>query len=410
MKDSLCAFQIGAGTLAVPEDWIVGAYPLVNPSVHGEFIPVEQLRGALLGDGELRLVTLPERSTGEGRIVLVLRDGDRRVGLRIDRILSGAVPEDALRPARSSLFRPGDLLRTPATTTSTHTDSGTTYLLGESDLGLIALDIRDVVEVVHIREMKSRRLVHERTIGFLNHRGPAVPVLALHENPAPAPDPSLVVLQAEGLAFAVPLHRVHALATEPRWSERSARVLKPTDAIPFGDLPEIRRGYDRIFPDQTDRQLIRTRGAEHTYLEFVLGDATMIPIIDVLSLEEVQLAPGRAAPTGGVGYQNVHGQDVPIYDGRALYGFPALATPTGRERVVVLRNGDHPFGVIVDEISNILRIDSASRLDFPRLMLDSFTPRYRDDVTEFFQALDQRHERTLNMKVLTFAHLRAGSP
>ena len=108
-------------------------------------------------------------------------------------------------------------------------------------------------------------------------------------------------------------------------------------------------------PDETTK----VDGETHQYLVFRLGDEEYgLPIGTV---EEVAQVPERIArvpntPKFLEGVINLRGEVIPVVDQRKRFQMPALGQRTSR-RLVVVRTDRHTAGLIVDSVSEVLRVD-----------------------------------------------------
>jgi purine-binding chemotaxis protein CheW len=125
----------------------------------------------------------------------------------------------------------------------------------------------------------------------------------------------------------------------------------------FGD-DVMQRLTDTRKAAQTPDETAKVDGETHQYLVFRLGDEEYgLPIGAV---EEVAQVPERIArvpntPKFLEGVINLRGEVVPVVDQRKRFQMPALDQRTSR-RLVVVRTDRHTAGLIVDSVSEVLRV------------------------------------------------------
>ncbi|NMB32941.1 MAG: chemotaxis protein CheW [Clostridium sp.] len=97
------------------------------------------------------------------------------------------------------------------------------------------------------------------------------------------------------------------------------------------------------------------------YVVFKLGDEDYgIDIQRVTTIERMMLvARVPKTPDFIKGVINLRGDIIPVMDLRARFGLPEV-TETEETRIVILQMGDIPFGVIVDEVDEVLQLTDES--------------------------------------------------
>lgn len=113
----------------------------------------------------------------------------------------------------------------------------------------------------------------------------------------------------------------------------------------------------------------QTASEELQFLVFRLGDDEFgLPIAAVDEVGEVPATIARVPKTPKFleGVVNLRGEVLPVVDQRRRFDMPALGGAT-RRRVVVVRSERHRAGLIVDGVSDVLRVPAGSLEPAPQL-------------------------------------------
>jgi purine-binding chemotaxis protein CheW len=113
----------------------------------------------------------------------------------------------------------------------------------------------------------------------------------------------------------------------------------------------------------------QTASEELQFLVFRLGDDEFgLPIAAVDEVGEVPATIARVPKTPKFleGVVNLRGEVLPVVDQRRRFDMPALGDAT-RRRVVVVRSERHRAGLIVDGVSDVLRVPAGSLEPAPQL-------------------------------------------
>jgi purine-binding chemotaxis protein CheW len=103
--------------------------------------------------------------------------------------------------------------------------------------------------------------------------------------------------------------------------------------------------------------------------------------------EIIRMQPVTAVPNGPAwieGLTNLRGHVIPVMDLRSRFGL-AAAPPTQRSRIVVAELGEHTVGLIVDAVSEVLRV-SADMIEPPSALVTTLDSAYLRGVAK----LDER--------------------
>lgn len=93
---------------------------------------------------------------------------------------------------------------------------------------------------------------------------------------------------------------------------------------------------------------------------------------DINRMQEITEIPH--APESVVGVINLRGRVIPVVDLRTRFGMPS-AEHTKSTRIVVVQMGEEPIGMIVDAVSQVLRIPTKV-IEPPSPVLASLDSRY----------------------------------
>ncbi|MCF7801470.1 MAG: chemotaxis protein CheW [Candidatus Marinimicrobia bacterium] len=94
---------------------------------------------------------------------------------------------------------------------------------------------------------------------------------------------------------------------------------------------------------------------------------------------KVTKIPQSAAFVEGV--INLRGKIVPVIDLRRRFGFPPATEQTKESRIVVVETQDVTVGMVVDEVTEVLRLSSESIKPTPEIALSEVENQYIKGVT-----------------------------
>ncbi len=110
-------------------------------------------------------------------------------------------------------------------------------------------------------------------------------------------------------------------------------------------------------------------GTEFQFVVFKLGDEEYgVPITQVKEIN--RLTTTTKVPRSPVfveGIINLRGQIIPIIDMKKRFDLP-LTEYTGEARIIVIQVGNNTFGVEVDSVSEVLRINSSNIEPAPHIV------------------------------------------
>ncbi|PKM80180.1 MAG: chemotaxis protein CheW [Firmicutes bacterium HGW-Firmicutes-14] len=117
-------------------------------------------------------------------------------------------------------------------------------------------------------------------------------------------------------------------------------------------------------------------GTELQFVVFKLGNEEYgVPITQVKEINRLT-SPTKVprSPVFVEGIINLRGQIIPIVDMKKRFDLP-LTEYTGDARIIVVQLGNHTFGVQVDSVSEVLRINSSDIEPAPQIVC-SIDSRY----------------------------------
>jgi len=130
-----------------------------------------------------------------------------------------------------------------------------------------------------------------------------------------------------------------------------------------------------------------TAGAEMQLVVFELGDESygvdISRVQDINRMQEITEIPH--APESVVGVINLRGRVIPVIDLRKRFGLPD-AVHTKDTRIVVVHLDDNLIGVIVDAVSQVLRIP-ADIVEPPSPVLAGVDSRYLRGIAKLDEKL-----------------------
>ncbi len=120
----------------------------------------------------------------------------------------------------------------------------------------------------------------------------------------------------------------------------------------------------------------RAAGTEFQFVVFKLGNEEYgVPITQVKEINRLTTTTKvPRSPAFVEGIINLRGQIIPIIDMKKRFDLP-LTEYTGEARIIVIQVGDHTFGVEVDSVSEVLRINSGNIEPAPHIVC-SIDARY----------------------------------
>ncbi len=93
--------------------------------------------------------------------------------------------------------------------------------------------------------------------------------------------------------------------------------------------------------------------------------------VEIFKVNEIirlqQITPIPNSPRHLLGLVNLRGKTIPVFDLRCRLGMP-LAVPTNKSRIMVVEAEGERIGVVVDEVTEVLSIQSDEREPTPELL------------------------------------------
>lgn len=233
----------------------------------------------------------------------------------------------------------------------------------------VAMAAEAVAEVV--RGARLTRVPHapDGVVGVVHLRGQVLPVVSLSSllGGAARPVDRLVVMRRDPpLALAVEgVETLKALAADDAHSAESRLLLDEGEGARWFDLDQALNQRFAVFRTRRRGAAAPARPAsaetaaasDRAYLTFQLaGQAYAMPLTAVREVAEAPRELASLPRTEDVllGVCERRGLLLPVVTLRGLLGLPAAAA-SGAERLIVTQVGGHDLGLIVDEVSAILR-------------------------------------------------------
>jgi purine-binding chemotaxis protein CheW len=265
-----------------------------------------------------------------------------------------------------------------------------------------AFTLSAVQEIIHVPELRTSVMMGPLCRGWINFRGRAVGVVDFAALMGAAADAAaqagrrilivrvgedLLGLLVDAVETIIPYFDGDILAIPLLGTRRGAMfrgclprsgagdTLFLDHARMFGDaeLTELCAGHRRIYQDEAGAESVRDAradsGRRQVYLTFELGTRWATDISQVRELipcpDDMSRPPG--APACVHGMLNLRQQMVAVIDLRALYGM-AAAPQVSERRILVLERGSERYGVIVDQVDDIVHLPHSARRPSPKML------------------------------------------
>jgi purine-binding chemotaxis protein CheW len=292
----------------------------------------------------------------------------------------------------------------------------------------LALPMGAIHEIIRVPDLAHSVLASKLCLGRFNLRGNIVTVvdfasfLALPAGVEEARDGyedprRIVVIRQQDMFFGMLVHEVESIvgyrddellsipsfdAARPHvFTGCVARAGMPDiilidPAALFSDevVAELTQGHHALY--QADaaaeygQQLQRSRVRE-TYVTFNLDRLMGMRIEQLREIidypSDVMQPPGSPSYVRGV--FRLRQSLITIVDLRAIYGLQDYANVQATKLLVVENHGER-FGLVVDDIENIVAIDVADKIRVPCILRQQIQHPFRDDMREVVELADQR--------------------
>ncbi|HEY7065178.1 MAG TPA: chemotaxis protein CheW [Chloroflexota bacterium] len=117
---------------------------------------------------------------------------------------------------------------------------------------------------------------------------------------------------------------------------------------------------------------------------------------EIIRMQPITRVPN--GPPGVEGVTNLRGRVIPVLDVRQRFGLPRTA-PTRQSRIVVAELGEQAVGLVVDSVSEVLRVPAAAVEPPAALVLSADSPYVRG-----VAKLDERLVLLLDLEHLLSGH------
>ncbi len=175
----------------------------------------------------------------------------------------------------------------------------------------------------------------------------------------------------------IPLHweagNQYALSVDPEGAGR--REETGTLPITFDPLAVLLDGRqaadcsgDNLPAPPSDQEEVRRPPLN--YISFRVGTEkyaiNLMEIKEIIRLREITEVP--RAPVFVLGIISLRGIILPVFDLSARLGF-ATSTPSGKKRIIIVRMMDQCYGLLVDEVFQVVRLEQQS-VEIPPAVLE----------------------------------------
>jgi purine-binding chemotaxis protein CheW len=155
-----------------------------------------------------------------------------------------------------------------------------------------------------------------------------------------------------------------------------------------GEIDKYTRGGSKLFSDNNSFKLKEhEKGLRKTFITFVIQEKYGVPIGDVREIinmpSDLLYPPGLPSVCKGV--FNLRGNLLIIIDGRSMYGKPQNNGHEFESKVLIFKNKDTMYGLVVDSIEAIISFQQSEAVVLPELFYRKRHGSLTSDVSEAYQ-------------------------
>lgn len=233
----------------------------------------------------------------------------------------------------------------------------------------LALPAERIAEVIAAPPITRVPLAPPGLRGLANVRGAVTPILALDvllDAPQSGAGRQIVVVDDDA-PIGLMVDHVVGLRT-PGDDGEAVRWLDVESLLARALPPMARRPVTRGVSEPVAAGA--PAGVEEPFLTFVLaGQAFGLPLAEVSQVARIPADLAALPLTGDamIGVVDIHGGLAPVVSLRTLLGFPPLA-PSAASRLVIIRLGEAPVALLVDEVRSIIRAGADERVTTPDIL------------------------------------------
>lgn len=175
-------------------------------------------------------------------------------------------------------------------------------------------------------------------------------------------------------------------------ADREILLLDHTKILTNKEVNQITHGHSKLYRKKSDDVdvIAAKKAGRSTYITFKVQGLQAVPIKEVREIIELpknlMQPPGRKPHVLGV--LNLRGDLVTIVDARSLYLSDKEAAQSEARKVLVFKNGDQHFGLVVDAVESIITFSESDKLTLPRIIYDQGADSLSSDVSEAVQFTD----------------------
>lgn len=303
------------------------------------------------------------------------------------------------------------------TTTNKHTARKKCITFRVGDLAL-AFEINGIHEIVRVPEIQRSALESELCLGMVNIRGQIVPVISfatlLRKNREGTTDDTnarIIILKIGTEFFGLKVDSVESIDTFradklmpiPLLSKERAAMFSGCITVPDkGDVfllnhqevlnneevRDITHGHSKIYQEQKSAETKARSHKKQSYISFRVNHLFGLPIKEVREIinfsNEIVEAPGMPAFVKGI--LNLRGKLVTVIDTRALYDLTHQNDLDASQlRILVIERNNELYGLVVDNVENILAVDEQSKLQVPKFFVRDEQQSLQSDIKEIIE-------------------------
>lgn len=316
-----------------------------------------------------------------------------------------------------------------------------TFVLAEQEYGL---DASDIQEIIRTPEIQRRVELEDYIKGAANLRGELVTIVDLRRYMGlplkePDSDARVIILRGDlpcGLLVDAVREVIHFEAKQilpiPDFDrgrfhavfsgvialsdQRHVIQINPQQLFDEAAAEQI-RGNIKIHLDQRENHAAdtRARGEDFDDRVFITFNLGQLFAIDIHCLREIINHPKHllslpGGKTFSAGVLNLRGQAIPIIDLRAFYALGPYP-PEVDSKVMILSLADCVFGIMVDDIREIIKAEQLNLIPLTSMVAPSTNDHLKQHIHEVFERKDDDGQTimVLDAKKLMNAILLANS-
>lgn len=412
-----CCVGVGHQKYSFQLQFAVAGYTLKNPGM-GQFTaqPEDFVESRFISS-PMYVVEICENSNHPKKYVMVVKHESKKLGLYVDKFFGLMTKEKAKSVASSELdliklFENRENSRSDIIETKRQTEIQASFLIFETSEGPFSIETEKAVSALSFKQINPIKLVQESGLGYVIDRGLVVPVIQLGKDTNQQYS-SILTVKEQNRVFGIPVRRIEKIinAKSDQWDDkyvyegqRNLPRFLINQFFSDADLDAFVNGYKNIFNDRVEEKMEISKGQEEAFLEVNVGQDLHVPLNRVI--EVIKFSHSRSEDiiaNKDVFFNLKHrDQEIKVWDIRQIYKLDSREQFSGLEKIVIIDSQQGSFGILVDAITKICRIDKATKIDYPRILLNSFSTEFQSDISQFFTCKDILHQNQLIIKAADF--------